>query len=169
MPRIGSLNILAPGISKAELEAKLGVQTPHAFAIGNGPGNPLNWTGAPTNGQLPIGVTGGSPVVNTLTSGVGIAITNGPGSITIEATGSTPGTFTADTGSATPFGNNLNIFGDGPIGAIKTSGSGHTIQILARNASTTQTGVASFTASQFSVSGEEQYQLPHSRLLLVPD
>jgi len=150
MPRIGSLPILSSAVTKADLEAKLGAQTPHAFAIGNGPSNPLNWTVPPNNGQIPIGSTGSDPVINTLTAGVGIAITNGPGNITIEAVGGTPGTFTEDTGSATAFANNVNIFGTAAQGIV-TSGAGSTISLTALNASTTQKGVASFDAMQFTV------------------
>lgn len=41
-----------------------------------------------TNGQLPIGTTGGAPQAKALTAGPGIAITDGPGNITITATSS---------------------------------------------------------------------------------
>lgn len=44
-------------------------------------------SGALSNGQLLIGNTGFAPVISTLTAGVGISITNGAGSITIDATG----------------------------------------------------------------------------------
>lgn len=45
--------------------------------------------GAMTNGQLIVGSTGAAPVISTLTSGTGISVTNGPGSITIANTGVT--------------------------------------------------------------------------------
>lgn len=48
--------------------------------------------GSMTDGQLAIGSTG-LPVANTLTAGPGISITNGPGSITINSTGSGGGGF----------------------------------------------------------------------------
>ena len=41
-----------------------------------------------TNGQLAIGSTGGAPQATTLTAGGGIAITNGPGSVTISTASS---------------------------------------------------------------------------------
>lgn len=41
-----------------------------------------------TNGQLAIGSTGADPVAATLTAGTGVSITNGAGSITINAVGS---------------------------------------------------------------------------------
>jgi hypothetical protein len=42
-----------------------------------------------TNGQIPIGTTGGAPAAANITAGPGIAITNGPGSIMVSAA-STP-------------------------------------------------------------------------------
>ena len=44
-------------------------------------------TAAPTNGQILIGSSGKTPALATLTAGSNIAITNGPGSVTISATG----------------------------------------------------------------------------------
>ncbi len=44
-------------------------------------------SGALTNGQIIIGSTGATPAVATLTQGSGVTITNGPGTITIAATG----------------------------------------------------------------------------------
>ncbi|MDT8433036.1 MAG: hypothetical protein RQ746_16075, partial [Bacteroidales bacterium] len=40
---------------------------------------------AGTDGQVPIGITGSNPVMASLNAGVGIAITQGPGSITISS------------------------------------------------------------------------------------
>ena len=69
--------------------------------------NPTNLSGAISSsaladGQLLIGRTGSTPIAATLTSGAGISITEGSGSITIAASGSgvawqpaTSGTFTA--------------------------------------------------------------------------
>lgn len=39
-----------------------------------------------TDGQVPIGVTGGEPVNNTITPGLGMAVINSPGNITIGLT-----------------------------------------------------------------------------------
>jgi hypothetical protein len=47
----------------------------------------LTSTAAPANGQILIGSTGAAPVLGTLTAGANVSITNGPGSITISATG----------------------------------------------------------------------------------
>lgn len=78
-------------------------------------------------GQLPIG-TGTTPaiVVNTLTAGTGVTITNAPGSITLSAATSIPNSFVTDSGTATPAGNVLNVLG-GP--GVTVSGSGSTITV----------------------------------------
>ena len=55
----------------------------------SGTGGLLTSTAAPTDGQLLIGSTGGSPVASRLTGGTGISITNGSGSITVNNTGVT--------------------------------------------------------------------------------
>jgi len=47
----------------------------------------LTSTAAPANGQILIGSTGNAPVLGTLTAGSNVTITNGPGSVTISATG----------------------------------------------------------------------------------
>jgi hypothetical protein len=47
----------------------------------------LSSTADPTNGQILIGSTGKAPILGTLTAGQNISITNGPGSVTISATG----------------------------------------------------------------------------------
>jgi hypothetical protein len=44
-------------------------------------------TAAPTNGQILIGSSGKAPALGTLTAGSNVSITNGPGSITISASG----------------------------------------------------------------------------------
>ena len=46
----------------------------------------------PTDGQLLIGDTGGPPLAGTITAGSGITVTNGPGTITIAASGGGGGT-----------------------------------------------------------------------------
>lgn len=56
-----------------------------ALVIGDGT-NPVELLSL-TDGQLPIGVTGGSPSAAQLTAGSGITITNGPGSIEISLEG----------------------------------------------------------------------------------
>jgi trimeric autotransporter adhesin len=47
----------------------------------------LTSTAAPTNGQILVGSTGKAPVLATLTAGPNVSITNGPGSVTISASG----------------------------------------------------------------------------------
>ena len=72
---------LARGGTNANLTASNG-------AIVYSTASALALTSPLTNGQLVIGSTGAAPVTTTLTAGTNITITNGPGSITINAAGS---------------------------------------------------------------------------------
>ncbi len=91
------------------------------------------------DGQLWIGSTALPHVVkNNLTSGTGITITNGPGSITVATNGSVVGqTITGNTGGAlSPTGGNWNIIGatlSAGTNAAVTSGSGSTLTVTAIN------------------------------------
>ena len=87
----------------ASLAAKLGAQTSSGLPIGAGTASAITWTAAPTNGQVLIGSTGVDPVLNTITGGSGITVTNGAGSITISTT-TTPITVTCGTGTTVNFG-----------------------------------------------------------------
>lgn len=88
--------------------------------------------GLATDGQLWIGTTalnaGGTHInVGTITSPGGtVTIGYSSPNITLAAAGSVPTTFQADSGSAVPAGNILNVLG-GP--GVTTSGSGDTLTI----------------------------------------
>lgn len=70
------------------LNTKLGAQTSNGLIYGQGgAGSNLGALAEATNGQLPIGSTGNPPTLATLTAGTNITITNGAGSITIDAAG----------------------------------------------------------------------------------
>lgn len=58
-----------------------------ATLVTNASGVPA-WTASMTDGQVLIGVTGGTPILGTLTAGSNVSIVNAAGSITISATGS---------------------------------------------------------------------------------
>ena len=84
---LGANNITTtgtPGLNTVQFD--LTGTTNHAIQVGNVTGS-LTSLVAATNGQLPIGSTGLDPVIANLTAGVGIAIVNGAGSITISSTG----------------------------------------------------------------------------------
>ncbi len=102
-----------------------GLSSPAAHSLivtsGSSPYTPL---GVATNGQIPIGSLASDPVLATITPSTGISITNGPGTITIAATGTVPILFTEDSGTAAPSSNNLNLLGSG---SITTTGSGSTV------------------------------------------
>ncbi len=92
-------------------------------------------------------------VERTFLAGSGISLSNADGvagATTITAGATVPTTFTEDTGSAIPAANNINIFGTSAQG-ISTSGAGATVTITAANATSTQKGVASFNATEFTV------------------
>jgi hypothetical protein len=57
----------------------------NSILVGNGTGG-IDTLRLATNGEIPIGVTGGKPVLNTISAGLGIAVTNSPGGITISNT-----------------------------------------------------------------------------------
>jgi hypothetical protein len=65
--------------------------------------------GAATNGQIAIGSTGANPVLAAITAGAGIGITNGAGSITIDATGSSLLPWSAQTVNMTAVVSNAYI------------------------------------------------------------
>lgn len=82
-----SVNISAAGIVKYDGAGTFSADTVtnHAVLIG-GASNAI--TSLPlTNGQLAIGSTGADPSAATLTAGTGVTISNGAGSITINAAG----------------------------------------------------------------------------------
>lgn len=81
-----------------------------------------------TNGQLLIGSTVAPNIrVGNLTSTGGtITITNGAGTINLEAGATTPTTFVEDIGAAVPVANVLNVLGRS---GSKTSGAANTITI----------------------------------------
>lgn len=112
--------------------------TPDSLLLGNGTSG-ITALGVATDGQIPIGSTGNPPVLATITAGSGITVTDGPGSITIAATGpatghplittySTPGTYTWTKNTGTTY---VAVYG---IGGGYGGGSG------AREASDSSTG-----------------------------
>jgi hypothetical protein len=103
-------------------------------------------TGAMTNGQLVIGSTGSNPVAANLASAGGtVTITNGAGTINLEAGAAVPTSFVTDSGTATPAANVLNVLGGTNI---STSGASNnlTIDLAATiDVSLGGTGVTSIT------------------------
>jgi len=101
-------------------------RTPNAVAA-YATGGELYEVGPLTDGQLVIGDTGAFPKAANLTSTGGtISITNGSGTINLEAGAGVSTTFTTDSGNATPAANVLNIFGGN---SATTSGAGNTVTV----------------------------------------
>ena len=68
-----------------DIKAKLGAQTLHGLAYGAGTTAAIQWLGEAADGQIPIGDTGGIPILNNITSLNGtVTIVNGPGSIDLS-------------------------------------------------------------------------------------
>src|SRR5277367_3180651 len=89
--------------------------TPHSFIVANG-SFPFTVLGVASNGQLPIGSTGADPVLGNITSTGGtITITNGPGTINIEAsaTGDVQKLTGNSGGAIGPTAGNINTLGTG--------------------------------------------------------
>lgn len=89
--------------------------TDGGILLGSGAGA-VTALGQATNGQIPIGSTGGDPVLATISGGSNITVTNGAGSISIAATGLGSGTVTSVGGEGTVNGLTLS-------GVVTTSGS----------------------------------------------
>ena len=165
---------ISNAVTSAALSAKLGAQTLHGIAIGAGPAAPVNWTAAPTDGQLLIGDTGSDPVLANLTSTGGtITITNGPGTINLELSGggvafdqinvdssTAPGTdpvLPTPTGQLTITGAQVatGVIGTNVIRTASLNPSEFTIQIQRSTAvgatDITKNGVSHFDSSQFAV------------------
>jgi len=90
-------------------------------------GGEISEVGPLTDGQLVIGGTGLPPSAANLASAGGtVAITNGAGSINLEAGATTPTSFVTDAGTATPALNILNVLGGSNI---STAGAGNTLTV----------------------------------------
>ncbi len=126
----GSITIVGvPGTNT--LTTQLTGLTNHSLLVGAGTATITN-LGVATNGQLPIGSTGADPVLAALTAGTNITITNGAGSISIDANSSSQVVaYTAVTNAQTPY---TVLSTDYYIGANVTAG---VITLLFPNAPTT--------------------------------
>lgn len=87
---LGGDNITTTGDTMNTIHVAVSGTGQFAPQMGNAAGS-LSDIGFMTDGQVIIGATGVAPVINTLTAGTGISITNAPGMITIDATGSSVG------------------------------------------------------------------------------
>ena len=102
-------------ITSDDLKAKLGVQTLHGIPYGNATTGAIQWLAEATDGQIPIGDTGGVPILGNITSTDGsVTITNGPGTIDLSSTGTLSGS-TTTVGAVT--GDVLTI----PLGATPSN------------------------------------------------
>jgi hypothetical protein len=112
-----------------------------------------------TDGQLLVGNTTGNTLAKaTLTAGSGITITNGPGSITIDATSGGGGTVTSVSGTGTVSGLTLT-------GTVTTSGS----LTLGGTLAVTPSDFASQTANTFLAAPNGVAGAPTFRAIVAAD
>lgn len=92
----------------------------------------------------------------TVIGGSGISVTGSPvslgGAVTISATGTIVTQFSADSGIATPSGNNINLLGTSAQG-LTTSASGATVTFTNSDWSTTQKGVGTLATNAEAIAG----------------
>lgn len=107
--------------------------------------------GVGSNGQIPIGSIASNPVLNTITAGSGVSVTNGPGTITIGLTGTGAiETLTGNSGGAiSPTANNINTLGTGSI-TIAGAGSTLTTQLTGLTNHAIQIGAGTATLTQLA-------------------
>lgn len=89
----------------------------------NGTNDQIGYLGLATNGQIPIGSTNAAMVLNTITAGSGITVTNGAGTITISSSGADLLAYTNV--NTTPY---VVLTGDEFLG-VDCSGAAITIQL----------------------------------------
>lgn len=138
----GAVTLSLPASVTLATGLTITANTAKAFLYSNA-SSAVTSTSAPTNGQLLIGSTGNVPAVASLTSGTAISVVNGAGSITINNTGVTSATGTANqvnvsasTGAVTfSLPQNVNTTANIQFGSlgVGTAASGTTGQIRATN------------------------------------
>jgi hypothetical protein len=132
IPVANIINILGDsiGTTTTAVGNTITIETPdytdHSLLLGGGVGGGINSLGAAIDGQIPIGSTGADPVLGTITGGTGIDVTNGAGSITVDADATLATSYACDAGSAVPAANTLNVLGGN---GLDTSGAGSTVTV----------------------------------------
>jgi len=148
----GGLNAVTVAID-APLDVQYGgtgvaTITDGALIVGSGVAA-VTEVGPLTDGQLVIGSTGLDPVAaNLLSAGGTVAITNGAGSINLEAGAAVPTSFVTDAGTATPALNVLNVLGGNNIG---TAGAANNLTINVNGTTDHAVQVGNATASLTSL------------------
>jgi hypothetical protein len=156
---VGSGSITTSGAAST-LTVQLTGLTNHAVLVGAGT-NIITKLAVGSNGQVLIGATGADPAFATLTStGSTITFTPGANTLNLEAGASVPTTFTANSGTAIPALNNINILGAvvaAGTAPLTTSAAGSTVTINAQKsqslagADATKIGLCNFDSTSFSV------------------
>jgi hypothetical protein len=145
-----------------DIKAKLGTQTLHGIPYGNSTTGAIQWLAEATDGQIPIGDTGGVPILGNITSLDGtVTVTNGPGTIDLSTAVSSSdiATLTGNTGGAVgpePITFNVNILGDTTQGVHVNGNAGTwTETITIDNATTAQKGVVLLASNAETIAGTD--------------
>ena len=148
----------------------LATLTSHGILMGNGTGV-VNITAEPTNGQVLMGSTGNFPVLNTITAGTNITVTNGAGTITIAGSGPGGVTWVDQTGASVTMAVNTYYVADN-AGLVTftlptTAALGSMFQIVGKGAGgwtlveatgqTIQFGTITTTVTTGSLSSSNRY------------
>lgn len=107
---LGALADANIAAAAAIARTKIANGSAHRIIVNNASGT-LSEAAALTNGQLLVGSTGAAPVAATLTSGLGISVTNGAGTITIANTLANTGDIVPTTFSGVANANNATVTG----------------------------------------------------------
>jgi hypothetical protein len=145
-----------------DIKAKLGVQTLHGIPYGNATTGAIQWLAEATDGQIPIGDTGGVPILGNITSLDGtVSVTNGPGTIDLSTAVSSSDIATLTGNDSVvvgpePITFNVNIIGDTVQGVHVNGNAGTwTETITIDDATTAQKGVILLADNAETIAGTD--------------
>ena len=149
-------------ITADDLKAKLGVQTVHGIPYGNATTGAIQWLAEATDGQIPIGDTGGVPILGNITSLDGtVTVTNGAGTIDLSTAVSSSDIATLTGNDSVvvgpePITFNVNIIGDTAQGVHVNGNAGTwTEEITIDDATELQKGVVLLASNAEAIAGTD--------------
>lgn len=154
--------VTTKSVTPDDLKAKLGAQTLHGIPYGNATTGAIQWLAEATDGQIPIGDTGGVPILGNITSLDGtVSVTNGPGTIDLSTAVSSSAIATLTGNDAVvvspePGTFNVNIIGDTAQGVHVNGNAGTwTEEITVDDATEMQKGVVLLASNVDALAGTD--------------